>query len=53
MKQKQPRLSANGFYCGECQRFVYQGFTNDEKQGVIFGRPICVNCGTNHKDKEN
>jgi len=41
---KQPRTSANGFHCAECNKFVYIGY--DSRDSSEITDAICLVCGT-------
>jgi len=43
------RLSENGFYCADCGKFVYIGYTNEELNGVEMGQPVCSKCGKKYE----
>jgi len=46
---KHAQVSANGFYCSDCKKFVYLGLTNRELVGVRYGHPVCIECGKDYE----
>ena len=46
-----PRHSVYGFYCGECKKFVYDGYDARDKTGLPNNCAVCVECGDNYFDK--
>jgi len=42
---KKTRTSGHGFYCNDCNKFVYIGYDRDDSKNITIA--ICVECGTN------
>lgn len=52
-KKVKTRISEYGFYCGNCNKFVYQGYGRKDKIGLPQDNAVCLECGDNYEDLED